>query len=733
MLSITPHKITNKMNKVFQINLGGTPFTIDEDAYEHLSAYLEALHHHFRGTDGYAEITADIEARLAELFSESAGARSIVNNDDVRDAIAVMGRPEDFGAEPLMDDIGTQGREREYRTGKRLFRDGEDKKVGGVCAGISAYFGISDPIWIRVFFAIVILSGGVGLPLYIILWALMPEAKTAGDRLAMRGEPINVDNITRIVREEFDNISEKVTELSEEWSGKKKAKATAKAAPADTAHFAADTAAEPDYTEPVYSEPHYRERERHYGPRQRSVLERIVRGVVMLFVIFLIIWLAIVWFAIIIGAFVSFPYLEYVFPGQESLTVLGMFNSLFLIGIPVAAVVMLLSKMLFRSRIAPAWRWGLAAFWFLNVVSFATVGSQLARNFFADADRQENMPTEQFVADTLRLSSFEPMRGNETPIFGGDVEVGDGVFRAHDLLININHSPDGEWRLVKHTYSRGATYQDAQLNAGLIVTPLQTATGSLALPTAYELRNKTGYRGQSVWFELQVPTGKVLVFDPSFYTVLGSTDLMNREERPHRSNGQVWRMEAEGLSCISCGEQEEQEKQEDQQLGFSDFSKLDIRGKVKIMIDRDDAYSLRVTGSKTEVDALQVIQKDGLLTVIGPMKKGQSPVRLFLRLPDLGQLDLYETDDVLLRGFKQEELVINATGDFEIKSYTDIQKLDVRLSDRCELEWRGKVDLLRATLTDRARFDGELADIGTATIDKSDDVKIGLPPSTRFL
>lgn len=214
------------MNKVFHINLGGYPFTIDEDAYEHLDAYLDAIHGHFRLTDGYEEITADIEARLAELFRESRGDRPIVNLHDVQSAIAVMGRPEDFGAEPI-DDSETSGREREstassYRTGKRLFRDSEDQVLAGVCSGIAAYFGVQDPIWIRLLFVLVVVSGGIGIPLYIILWAIMPEAKTAGDRLAMRGEPINVSNISRIIQEEFVHLSTKVSELSEEFSGKKK-------------------------------------------------------------------------------------------------------------------------------------------------------------------------------------------------------------------------------------------------------------------------------------------------------------------------------------------------------------------------------------------------------------------------------------------------------------------------------------------------------------------------------
>lgn len=213
------------MNKVFNINLGGYPFTIDEDAYDHLRSYLESIHNHFRQTEGYEEITHDIEARLAELFIEHLHNRPIVNLQDVEDAIAVMGRPEEFGADPMQDASSATGTNEDnfhIKTGKRLFRDPEEKVVGGVAAGLAAYFGIQDPIWIRLFFGLFLFTGGIGVPLYFILWALMPEAKTASDRLAMKGEPINISNISKIITEEFTHLSEKMTELGEELSGKKK-------------------------------------------------------------------------------------------------------------------------------------------------------------------------------------------------------------------------------------------------------------------------------------------------------------------------------------------------------------------------------------------------------------------------------------------------------------------------------------------------------------------------------
>jgi len=219
------------MNKVFNVNLGGYPFTIDEDAYAHLNNYLDTISSHFRSSDGFEEITTDIEGRVAELFRENSANRPIITMPDVKMAISIMGTPEEFGAEAVHESQHSYSRKEKtkkgkYRikTGKRLFRNPEDEVVGGVCSGIAAYFGIEDPLWVRLGFALVIFSGGIGIPMYLVLWAILPKAESASDRLAMRGEPINVSNIGKIIEEEMYNFSDTMTDLGEEFGSKKKRK-----------------------------------------------------------------------------------------------------------------------------------------------------------------------------------------------------------------------------------------------------------------------------------------------------------------------------------------------------------------------------------------------------------------------------------------------------------------------------------------------------------------------------
>ncbi|MEO1513785.1 MAG: PspC domain-containing protein [Bacteroidota bacterium] len=210
------------MNKVFNINLGGYPFTIDEDAYEHLNNYLDTIHKHFRSSEGYEEITGDIEARIAELFEAHLSGRKIVTIKDVNAAIRRMGTPEEFGADSAGEKFGKSKEGPGIKTGKRLFRNPDDKVVGGVCSGIAAYLGIQDPLWVRLAFVVIAISGGFGIPVYIILWAIVSEAETAGDRLAMKGEPINVSNIARTIEDEIDHLSDTLTDISNDFNSKKK-------------------------------------------------------------------------------------------------------------------------------------------------------------------------------------------------------------------------------------------------------------------------------------------------------------------------------------------------------------------------------------------------------------------------------------------------------------------------------------------------------------------------------
>ncbi|MBK9288932.1 MAG: PspC domain-containing protein [Flavobacteriales bacterium] len=204
------------MKKTLTANISGSVFHIEEDAYEKLQRYLATIRGNFSGSDGRDEIMGDIEGRIAELFTERLVGRQVVTVADVEHVISVMGQPEDYlGDEPGMGtgagtDAGANAGTGAFagpdptRSRKRLFRDTEDRWVGGVLSGIAAYFGI-DALVLRIIY-ILLLFIGVGWLLYIILWIVVPPAQSAADKLQMHGEPVTVDNIKRVVEEGAEHI-----------------------------------------------------------------------------------------------------------------------------------------------------------------------------------------------------------------------------------------------------------------------------------------------------------------------------------------------------------------------------------------------------------------------------------------------------------------------------------------------------------------------------------------------
>jgi len=220
------------MNKTININLGGYAFTIDEDAFETANHYLNTLTRHFGGGEGAAEIMQDIESRMGELINRNKGTRTIVNKVDILEAISVLGTPEELRdidfAEATSKEKKKDAGPFQIKTGKRLYRDGDDKVIGGVCSGLASYFGIQDAVWVRVAFVLLGLAGGASFIIYAVLWAIVPVAKTVSERLEMMGEPTNVNNIAKMVKEELEELSDKLHDTfgkkDNKFSGRKSSK-----------------------------------------------------------------------------------------------------------------------------------------------------------------------------------------------------------------------------------------------------------------------------------------------------------------------------------------------------------------------------------------------------------------------------------------------------------------------------------------------------------------------------
>lgn len=221
------------MKKTLTVNLGGTVFHIDEDAYRLLDNYLSNLKLHFRRQVGADEIVNDIELRISELFSEKLTAGSqVITIADVEEVINRMGRPEEMETGAEEETVsGSKGSADTHSGGygsgswssndttsthtsthRRLYRNPDDRMLGGVIGGFSVYLGW-DSTWFRLIFILCSIFGfKVLIPIYIICWIIIPEARTAAEKLSMRGEAVTVENIGKTVTDGFERVSNNVND-----------------------------------------------------------------------------------------------------------------------------------------------------------------------------------------------------------------------------------------------------------------------------------------------------------------------------------------------------------------------------------------------------------------------------------------------------------------------------------------------------------------------------------------
>jgi len=202
------------MNITKDIHLSHVKFTMDDVAYKILKSYLDKLTIAFSSNSSKNEILEDIESHIAELFSANNSINRVISVTDVNNAIEVLGTPEELAEDENEQDTPSKN----TNTNKKFFRDTDDSYVGGVASGLAHFFGIS-PAWTRILF---ILFFFVPVPFttltYIILWIVIPSAKTSADKIRMTGEAVSVASIKNKIESVLPEIEKEITDFDKEYA-----------------------------------------------------------------------------------------------------------------------------------------------------------------------------------------------------------------------------------------------------------------------------------------------------------------------------------------------------------------------------------------------------------------------------------------------------------------------------------------------------------------------------------
>ncbi|CAL65965.1 PspC domain-containing protein [Christiangramia forsetii] len=487
------------MNKTVNINLAGTFFHIDEDAYARLQRYLEAIRHSFSNTQGRDEIISDIEARIAELFSEKRkDDRQVISIKEVEEVITIMGQPEDYMVdEEIFED--EPKRTKSTRTiGKQLFRDTENGHVGGVSSGLGHYLGI-EAIWVRLLWVLLtIFSSGAFVLIYIAFWIFVPEAKTTADKLAMRGEEVTVSNIEKKIREGFHDVSESVKNVDYGKYGKKASAGATSAA---------------------------------------TTLGDIIKFCLKLFVKFVGILLLLIAGTTLIGLFVGLfavgtfgivdaPWTDYIdmVNSGAPIWVISLLT-FFAVGIPFFFLFVLGLKILVKNlkSIGRVALLTLLGVWLISIIGLTVIGISQATNRAFDGETATTERLNISPQDTL----FVRMRSN--PEYSNSIhrnsdfrvkydENDNRILYGRDIRLIVKSTKDSVGSIKIEKSAEGKNFRDAKERAQNINYSTSLRGNELLLDGYLTADSKYGYRDQEVQVTLFLPEGTTLYADDNTYS-----------------------------------------------------------------------------------------------------------------------------------------------------------------------------------------------------------------------
>jgi len=519
------------MKKTFTINISGTVFHIEEDAYEVLQKYLINLKNHFGSSEEGKEILTDIESRIAEIFIEnSTNQQKVVSVDMVNAAIEIMGTPEDFADEEKEEEYQPTD---EAKRKRRLYRDPDRRVIGGVCGGLGAYFNM-DPVILRIIFVVLLFgTGGMGFLAYIILWIAVPKAKNTAQRLEMRGQEATVKNIEKSIKEEVSEMKESYKKFKESDTYSKGKKGV-------------ETAGDVTY----------------------NVFKVILKAVVIVIGVLLIIsgFLGLLGFisSMVIGhSFVQgWPMIwspEVQVPGflnhfvSSGTVTFGMIAVGILAGIPLLAMLFIGTKLVFRYKTNnTAIGLTMVGVWLIALVALIGVSLGQLGNYKSQSSVTETKTISCDSCQTLTLKlgedKYESYAKMDFEIDKVKVAVVDGEeVMLGNASLDIEKSGNNEFVILVKKASRGKTRELAKETSDNIIYHFDLKDSTVVFDPYFILGEGEKYRGQEVDITIKIPEGKAIYLTEDMVNIIHDIENVSNTWDGDMV-GKTWVMKPEGLT-----------------------------------------------------------------------------------------------------------------------------------------------------------------------------------------
>ncbi|MGY5354826.1 PspC domain-containing protein [Wenyingzhuangia sp. IMCC45467] len=526
------------MNKTVNINLAGMFFHIDEDAYLKLQGYLTAIKKSFSNTEGYEEIIADIETRISELFNERLKSeRQVISLKEVEEVITIMGQPEDYLVDDeIFEDEPSFNSSKKSIPNKKLFRDIENSYISGVSSGFAHYLGI-DPIWMRLLWVLlVMISFGTFVVIYILFWILIPAAKTTADKIMMTGEPVNINNIEKQIKDSFETVSGVAKNVSKSVS---------------------DTAKKHGGTVKKTSK-NFFDAIANFIMLMVKIFSKFLGVIIIIFSVFILIALVLGLISVGFKNILNIPGVEFLYVMNAANTPiwLGAILVFFVVGVPVFFFFYLGLKIFVNNlkSIGKIAKLTLLAVWLFSVVGAVVVGVREASEHSFSESVTEKNKLNLTEHDTLWIE----MRSND--LYRNQFYVNNNfkivthkngtkdIYRR-DVRFKIKSTSDSFASIVIEKKADGGGYEQALNRAKKITYNYAFENNKLILDSFLSTSIENKYCEQEVEITLYLPKKSLVYNERNTWDYHARGSIVNRKLTNH-----YLKILKDDVECIDCGD-----------------------------------------------------------------------------------------------------------------------------------------------------------------------------------
>lgn len=768
------------MKKNISINISGIIFHIEEDAFDQLKDYLDSINRYFSSFNDSQEIIADIESRIAEIFLTKLNEeKQVITVEDVENLKATMGGIQDFQAveedfkeQQTYQETDTEQRSFSSKSNKKLYRDDKRKIVGGVCAGIAHYFNV-DPLWIRLLFFILLLgSGGIILPIYIVMWAIvpanrdlpedkklkkmfrdpedkviggvssglanyfgidvviirvlfviglfagfgliayiilwiiLPEARSVSDKVQMQGDPVTLSNIESSIKkgldvkdDEEENVFVKILLF-----------------PFRLIAMIIEAIG------------------RLIGPFAKLLVDmiRIIIGVAFVFVGSISILSIIIAVGAIIGIFSS----DLVDTSFFDLGHLGIPFDTMTNGIPawtIAAAcaatiipfffLILLGSTIIARRMTFSSNtgWTLFGGFVISIIILAVNIPTIAINFSEEGEYR-------------KIETYDIAKNIAV------LKLNDNGYKEYDVVsLNIRGYSGSEYKLEHIFESQGSSRRDAEENARMVSHNVELRDSTLYFDSDLTFDRNAIFRAQRLDMILYVPYGAKFMVDDDMRELLRNSYRFRR----YNMNDNIWSFTSDGLECLTCEKDFSYSYDDDNEsIALNDdnddwsegdfdnkstasladydrkimldpFDEIEIEGAFIINIENSDTPQVLIKGPARYINSLDIDQRGDRLKVgiknfdedLTRWTLSRGDIEITILTSDVSKLTITGACSAFMTNYNLRDLKIDIMGATNLKADIRVEDLEIELTGASKMELRGRGELLDANVLGASHLD----------------------------